>query len=136
MEDWQKELIDWVETVRVAVEDFLDEVGQAVEEIAEEVHSDFVGDLEQFLQDVWEPVIDFSSEDNGTVPSSFWEDTELMVSPKINPSSNVHPACQGCHHYHGRVYGQNLLVCAMHPYGWEDPHCPDWEADSVDHKTS
>jgi len=20
-----------------------------------------------------------------------------------------------------------LLVCAMHPHGWEDENCPDWE---------
>jgi hypothetical protein len=35
--------------------------------------------------------------------------------------------CQGCRHYHGRVYGGNLLVCAMHPYGAEGEHCSDWE---------
>ncbi len=129
MEDWQKELIDWSETITSAFDDFFDGVGQAVEEIAQEVHSDFVGDIEQFLQEIFEQVIEIPSEDHETVSSSFWEDTELMISPKINPTSNVHPACQGCHHYHGRVYGQNLLVCAMHPYGWDDPHCPDWEGD-------
>jgi hypothetical protein len=25
------------------------------------------------------------------------------------------------------VYGGNMLVCAMHPYGVEDEHCQDWE---------
>jgi hypothetical protein len=35
-------------------------------------------------------------------------------------------ACQGCGNYHGEVYGENLLVCAMHPYGWEDGACPDY----------
>ncbi|NJO42205.1 MAG: hypothetical protein HC769_01390 [Cyanobacteria bacterium CRU_2_1] len=45
------------------------------------------------------------------------------------------PACRGCYHYHGRVYGGNLLVCAMHPYGVEDDRCDDWqnnEADDLD----
>lgn len=36
-------------------------------------------------------------------------------------------ACQGCQHYHGRIYGGTLLVCAMHPFGVEDDRCPDWE---------
>lgn len=36
--------------------------------------------------------------------------------------------CRGCRHYHGQVYGGNLLVCAMHPYGIEEEVCSDWEA--------
>ncbi|MBE9178610.1 hypothetical protein IQ268_08565 [Oculatella sp. LEGE 06141] len=36
-------------------------------------------------------------------------------------------SCQGCCHYHGRVYGGNMLVCGMHPYGAEEDSCPDWE---------
>lgn len=36
--------------------------------------------------------------------------------------------CKGCCHYHGHVYGGNLFVCAMHPYGSTDDHCPDWES--------
>lgn len=35
--------------------------------------------------------------------------------------------CRGCQHYHGRVYGGNLLVCGMHPYGVEGDRCADWE---------
>jgi len=35
-------------------------------------------------------------------------------------------ACQGCKNYHGEVYGEILLVCAMHPYGWENEACPDY----------
>jgi hypothetical protein len=38
--------------------------------------------------------------------------------------------CQGCQHYHGQVYGGTLLVCAMHPYGAEDDHCPDRQIES------
>jgi len=43
------------------------------------------------------------------------------------PSPHEHPACQGCKHYHGYRYGEHLLVCAMHPYGSDNEHCPDWE---------
>jgi hypothetical protein len=38
----------------------------------------------------------------------------------------VPPACEGCCNYHGELYGENLLVCAIHPYGCEDDACPDY----------
>ncbi len=46
---------------------------------------------------------------------------------KANPLK--HPACVGCSNYHGHSYGGNLLVCAMHPYGWKNENCPDWETE-------
>ncbi len=36
-------------------------------------------------------------------------------------------SCVGCDNYHGQYYGENLLVCAMHPYGFNDDSCPDFE---------
>jgi len=41
------------------------------------------------------------------------------------------PTCAGCYHYHGLAYGtgteRQVLVCAVHPYGWaEAGPCPDW----------
>jgi hypothetical protein len=127
MEDWPKDLISWVETVTVAVEDFFEEVGQMAEEVTQEVQTDIVRDVEQFLRDVFDPIIEISIEEDRI----FWDgenlDPELMLSPKLDPTFNVHPACRGCSHYHGRIYGRSLLVCAMHPHGWEDSHCPDWQ---------
>ncbi len=35
--------------------------------------------------------------------------------------------CRGCKNFHGRRYGDELLVCAMHPYGYESGPCPDLE---------
>ena len=130
MEDWQKELMEWLETVTVAVEDFFEEVGQAVEGIAIEIEEDFVGDIEEFLEGIFAQIIDFPGSDNTIISSDLREDPDVFLSPKINPNSNVHPACIGCRHYHGRVYGNNLLVCAMHPYGWDENNCPDWEQES------
>lgn len=46
--------------------------------------------------------------------------TETMLIPET---------CRNCCHYHGQVYGGNRLICAMHPYGVEDSHCPDWESE-------
>ncbi|MBW4617217.1 MAG: hypothetical protein KME21_29080 [Desmonostoc vinosum HA7617-LM4] len=35
-------------------------------------------------------------------------------------------ACVGCQNYHGIEYGDNFLVCGIHPYGWDDNECPDY----------
>jgi hypothetical protein len=35
--------------------------------------------------------------------------------------------CRGCAHYHGRSYGGERLVCAMHPYGVDQGECGDRE---------
>lgn len=50
-----------------------------------------------------------------------WDDEP----PKANPLK--YPACVGCLNYHGHTYNGNLLICAMHPYGWIDNDCPDRE---------
>ncbi|GAB4235944.1 MAG: hypothetical protein Kow00121_63370 [Elainellaceae cyanobacterium] len=52
-------------------------------------------------------------------------------TPRPLPSQQP-KVCEGCCHYHGRMYGGNLLVCAMHPYGVEDDRCPDWESKEAD----
>ncbi|PSN14097.1 hypothetical protein C7293_13155 [filamentous cyanobacterium CCT1] len=44
--------------------------------------------------------------------------------------------CRGCANYHGIAYGtsrdrRSLLVCAIHPHGWQGGEgCPDWRQDS------
>jgi len=53
---------------------------------------------------------------------------EIYHTPKIEPCAGFHPACIGCKNYHGHVYGRNLLVCGMHPYGWDDDNCPDFSS--------
>lgn len=62
--------------------------------------------------------------------SGLMTDEELWneIAPKTEPRADWHPACVGCQHFHGRLYGGNLLICAMHPYGAEGDRCADWEA--------
>jgi hypothetical protein len=57
-----------------------------------------------------------------------WMDAAHPVNQTIEPLINRHPACVGCQHYHGQVYGETMLVCGMHPYGWDGDECPDWES--------
>ncbi|MCC5609729.1 hypothetical protein LC612_23870 [Nostoc sp. CHAB 5834] len=35
-------------------------------------------------------------------------------------------ACQGCSNYDGEFYGDNRLICAIHPYGCGSDFCPDF----------
>ena len=130
MEEWNKDFMEWWGTVTVAVEDFVDEVGQVVEETTEEFHNDLVREIDQLLEDLLLPIIDVSIEEDINISYYMNDESDWLMSPKIEPTFNVHPACRGCHHYHGQFHGKSLLVCAMHPYGWHDAHCPDWEGDS------
>ncbi|AFY45738.1 hypothetical protein [Nostoc sp. PCC 7107] len=34
--------------------------------------------------------------------------------------------CIGCANYHGQEYAEELLICAVHPYGWDGVSCPDF----------
>ncbi|MBW4628245.1 MAG: hypothetical protein KME49_22715 [Brasilonema octagenarum HA4186-MV1] len=36
-------------------------------------------------------------------------------------------SCQGCRNFHGHIYGDNALICGMHPSGWNEGDCPDYE---------
>ncbi len=124
MEKWQKDFLDMIQTVADEVEHFLLEVTEIVdtffevtEEITEQVQNTFVNEIDQYLQELAEPFLE-----------AYWEDEVEQSFPySVEPTTEQNPACLGCRHYHGQVYGGNLLVCGMHPYGWEDENCPDWE---------
>jgi hypothetical protein len=135
MEKWQKDFFDVVETVVDEVERFflgvsatVDTLFELSEEVTEQLHHTIFTEVEQYLSDLTEPFLD-----------AYWElddivgEIEQQPFPYIvEPTPQEHAACIGCHHYHGQVYSGNLLVCAMHPYGWDDENCPDWEADSTE----
>ena len=50
------------------------------------------------------------------------------ISNTVNPLLQDHPTCVACRNYHGMGYGNEMLVCGMHPYGPDDESCPDWES--------
>ena len=65
MEKWQKDFIDMIETVADEVEQFFLEMNNMVdaffeitEEITEEVQSTFVADIDLFLQELTEPILE------------------------------------------------------------------------------
>ena len=139
MNDWQDEWRKQIEKTAAEMEVFFSEVGEATELFVDEV-SENVGSLfEQFEAGFGKEVEDFihnfvdvivtTSDDIEAALSEEWDDfvDEDFTSVSYHtPSAQSHPACINCANYHGQVYNGNLLVCAMHPQGYEDTSCPDW----------
>lgn len=117
-----------LESVACMVDEFFLEVTEMVEVFADDVQNTVGIDLDQYLQDMFEPIAELYSELEDLVG-----DTEqTYYSYPVEPTPETQPACVGCHHYHGQIYSGNLFVCAMHPYGWETEDCPDWESSGSD----
>lgn len=129
MEELQKEFWAMMESVAVAVEEFIQDVGEAVETIAEGWQQEILTDLDRLWQEWAEPMLDEEWEIEEALFAEFFQDTDTFTTPYIEPTSERLPACRGCQHYHGHRYGGNLLVCGMHPYGWDGDACPDWESE-------
>ncbi|MCW6038334.1 hypothetical protein K4A83_18945 [Spirulina subsalsa FACHB-351] len=126
MEDWSKEFWEMFDTVTQEVEQFVNEVGELAEAIALEVQDVVETELDQWFESFVTPLL-FPFD-----PPPDWEEfpnpeLEMLFTEQVQPSLEAHPACIGCHHYHGQVYNGTLLVCAMHPYGSDSPTCPDWD---------
>jgi hypothetical protein len=128
MEEWQKNIFEMLESVACMVDEFFLEVTEMVEVFADDVQNTVGIDLDQYLQDMFEPIAELYSELEDLVG----ETEQTYYSYPVEPTPETQPACVGCHHYHGQIYSGNLFVCAMHPYGWETEDCPDWESSSPD----
>jgi hypothetical protein len=135
MEDWSKGLFEVIDTAVAEMEKFVTEVSDEVQEMVEEwtrLSEEFVEDIQnkvipeidEFVNEVLEPIVDIYFDIELDLGD---DDFESFVS-YVHPTATQHPACRGCQHYHGHVYNNNLLVCAMHPSGVEDETCPDWES--------
>ena len=141
MDDWQQEWWKKFEKTAAemevfllelgeAAESFADEVGETIEDFVEQLQEVVVNEVDSFIQDF----LDAIAETSDDMESSLWEDLDeftedydFMGVGFQHPTPEIHPACINCTHYHGRIYNDNLLVCGMHPYGWDDENCPDWE---------
>ncbi len=122
MEDWPKSIIETLESVACIVDEFFLEVTEMVEIFADELQNTVGVEIDQYFQDMFEPIAEIYAELEEIVG-----ETEQSFTYPVEPTPEKHPACIGCHHYHGQVYSGNLFVCAMHPYGWDTEECPDWE---------
>ncbi|MBW4519526.1 MAG: hypothetical protein KME16_07470 [Scytolyngbya sp. HA4215-MV1] len=130
------------------VSDATELIIQASEEITEQVQEAFFSNSllhwtndvlgENFFSGQVEPLLNHSvlwleeaiDEAIATYPEldSPWANPEDYLMRTSTSALQEHPACVGCQHYHGQAYGGTLLVCGMHPYGWQEEQCPDWQS--------
>ena len=89
------------------VDEFLDvpdEILRSAEEFGDELNQILVAEIEEFFQEFIDPVFEFEIE-----VDQVSTEAELFVD-YVEPSKEQYAACVGCQHYHGYVYGGNLLV--------------------------
>ncbi|MGA7934691.1 MAG: hypothetical protein WCA35_14190 [Kovacikia sp.] len=134
MENWSLDFSKMLEVVVKEVEYFLTETAKDVsevvdafvevsEEIVEQMQNTFEAEIEPFINELLDPILEAYLGFEIVV-----EETTQPVIHSFEPFLNDHPACVGCRHYHGQAYGGTMLVCGMHPYGWEGEKCPDWHS--------
>jgi hypothetical protein len=133
MEGWSDSFVRGLEEMVNDVEKFLadviEEVNSAIEVLVD-VSEDWVDQFQQTtvgmensLNSLIDPILEAYLGFEVTL-----ENTIQPITHTIDPLLNNHTACVGCRNYHGQAYGGTLLVCGMHPYGWEGEKCPDWES--------
>ena len=126
MEEWQNELSAVFKDLTVLFDGFGREITELVEEVtteATEILNLQWDELKEVLTEIWQELeLDFEE------PTSFTWDIPLQTHPKPDPTT--HRACVGCLNYNGSNYGENLLVCGMHPYGCDTDVCADWEGEN------
>ncbi|MEO0969759.1 MAG: hypothetical protein AAFX80_15870 [Cyanobacteria bacterium J06639_18] len=135
MDKWQQDFWETVQTVADEVERFFEGVTEIAdsfveftEETIEQVQYLIITEVEEYLQEITEPISDFDWNFEDILDDEF----ESSFPYPVEATTQNNPACIGCQHYHGQVYNGNLLVCAMHPHGRDDDNCPDWEKQELD----
>lgn len=134
MESWAKEFLAMMETIVGEIEQFVTEVTKDVEEavdawidaseeLLEQMEAAIAPDLEQRINEFFDPLLEAYLGFEVTMG-----ETVQPVVNTVEPLMNDHPVCVGCRHYHGQSYNNVMLVCGMHPSGWDGEKCPDWES--------
>lgn len=151
MDDWTKEFYKAVETVAGEVDrifqdvvqeldDWVDEWIEVSEEFSTQVEEtlrstlpidEMAAEFDRYLQESLDPLLDLYIDLEFDLDAGQDENDPFVPITYVPPSANKNPVCIGCQHYHGQIYGKNLLVCGMHPYGCEGDNCPDWESNSL-----
>lgn len=152
MDDWQEQLWKQVEKaatdmeelfvdVEKATETVVEEVGESIGSFLEQFGFNLVEEVDSFIENIVEIIVTTSDE----IDAAFGEDFDRSVDDFVDdfytnndysnvgfhsPSAENNPACINCINYHGQSYNGILLVCGMHPQGWDDDSCPDWEAEN------
>ncbi len=134
MESWSKEFSEMMQTIVDGVEQFFTEVSKDVEEamdalidaseeFAEQMQQAIAPDLEQRINEFFDPILEAYLGFEIAV-----EESVQPIARTVEPILNDHATCVGCRNYHGQSYNGVMLVCGMHPAGWDGEQCPDWES--------
>lgn len=110
---------DVTQQIDKAIDAFLD----TSEEIAEQLQNTFELEIEPHINDFFEPLLEAYLGFEIAVG-----ETTQPFTRTVEPMLNDHTVCIGCRNYHGQAYNGVMLVCGMHPAGWEDEKCPDWQS--------
>ncbi len=132
-ETWTDEVVDQVDKqlqeLLVWSQDCSDEMYQQLQQLLplDEVSQDIDRTLDDWLEGLDALFVEDYRWD-GNLGESEQDSDPFVQITYVEPSKTTNPACIGCQHYHGHQYADTLLVCGMHPYGWDGDDCPDWES--------
>lgn len=118
-QQWGPVLDAWAEEVNRAIE--------PLETVLDQESDRVITEFTTFITPVVEPLV--------TGLEAWAEAVSRPINNTVEPVMNDHGPCMGCRHYHGQVYGGTMFVCALYPYGPEEPKCPDWQSVWTDPKT-
>jgi hypothetical protein len=120
MSDWERNFMAWIdelaEQTETALLDLSQDIESAIDETIQEVKTSFEQEIAPWLNQLLQPILETPLE----FDFDFDRAVDDVVQPfcqTVEPALNQHPICVGCKHYHGQVYGGQMLVCGMHPYG-------------------
>ena len=85
----------------------------------------YVNSYSPFNFQVVRPVIGWGASRGAESENSWVNEGWCGAEGEKSQTEKILPGCRGCKNLHGQVYGGNLLVCGVHPYGQE--HCGDYE---------
>lgn len=134
-EDVARELEQYLEEVSDEIGDMVnaflqipEEILELLDEVAGEPQEVIFPESEELLRepDRAPPVFELEPEQQEEAEEETIQDLQPFLS-YVEPTAEKYSACIGCKNYHGGVYGGNIVVCGMHPYGWDAQDCPDWE---------
>lgn len=144
MQKWQKDFLELLNTLVDEVENFFVDMSEMIDtflefewefgEPIETTEASEIIDLHVVDMELESFLAEFN-DDYSEVDGLLLDDFDPAFPFSVDATLENHPACIGCRHYHGYAYGGNLLVCGMHPEGWHDGNCPDWEVENVFEQT-
>jgi len=122
-----KESSDWLAAVSAQTSTAVDEWVESSLEVAEEIDAALAPTLAE-LNDRLDQAAESSFVFVEQQLMPWVEEVSAPMTRTVNPWLQNHTACIGCKHYHGTQYGNEMLVCSMHPYGSDEENCRDWDS--------